>query len=246
MKAKGLAAILACAVMAGAATQGDGVPAMSGYLSPTERPDLTRILAPPPTPGSPRAHADTEIFRETRRLAGTRRWALATADVRGEMLDHFACALGGRIAPSSVPATTRLLARAGEDRSVVGLAKTHFNTRRPYLGTDAPICEPRTDHLAANPDYPSGHAAHGQHVAMILAALVPARATPLLERGRTFAESRYICGSHSFSAAQAGIESGAAVFAAELGSADFRADLERAREELSAALAAAPAPSGCT
>lgn len=247
MGARALAAALSCVAMVPAvAASADAGPAVEeGYLNPAERPDLIRILPPPPAPGSPRAEADEEVFRETRRLAGSPRWALAASDVRGEMLDHFACALGAQLDPASVPAVTRLLERAGQDRSVVADAKTHFNTRRPYLGTDAPICEARTDHLAGNPDYPSGHAAHGQHVAMILAAIAPQRATQLLTRGREFAESRYICGSHSVSAAEAGMLSGAAIFAAELGSAAFRADLERARAELATALRTAPSASGC-
>ncbi|HUD30163.1 MAG TPA: phosphatase PAP2 family protein [Novosphingobium sp.] len=92
----------------------------------------------------------------------------------------------------------------------------------------------RAAHLAGNGDYPSGHSAHGQHVALILAAIAPDRATQLLARGREYAESRWICGSHTQSATEAGLLSGSAIFAAELNSAEFRADLERARTELAA------------
>lgn len=213
-----------------------GVPAR-GYLSPEARPDLTRILAPPPAAGSPRAVADAAIFDQTRALKDMPRWAQAAADVDGSMYEHFAQALGVRLTPQGAPVLTALLERAGEDRSVVGLAKTYWGTRRPYIGKDAaPICEPKSDHLAGNPDYPSGHSVHGEQVAMILAELAPSRADALYARGRDYAESRYVCGSHTFSATEAGLQAGAVIYAAEHASPIFRRDMDMARAELDAAL----------
>lgn len=210
-----------------------------GYLSPDDRPDLTTVLAPPPEPGSPRDRANAEIFRDTRALQGTARWDVAVADVTGDKYDHFAEALGVRLTPEETPVLSALLDRSGNDRSVVGVAKTHWGTRRPYLGTDLPICEAKSDHLAGNPDYPSGHSAHGMHIAMILAELAPQRADALYARGREFAESRFVCGSHSYSAAEAGILSGAVIYGAEQRSETFRRDMEAARAEVQAALARA-------
>ncbi|WP_295165674.1 Ca2+-dependent phosphoinositide-specific phospholipase C [uncultured Brevundimonas sp.] len=212
---------------------------MRGYLAPAERPDLTTVLAPPPEPDSPRDRANAEVFRETRALQGTARWDLATADVTGDKYDHFAQALGVRLTPEQAPVLTALLDRSGNDRSVVGVAKEHWGTKRPYIGTDLPICEDKSDHLAGNPDYPSGHSAHGMHIAMILAELAPQRADALYARGREFAESRFICGSHSYSAAEAGILSGAVIYGAEQRSETFRRDMEAARAEVQAALARA-------
>jgi hypothetical protein len=164
---------------------------------------------------------------------------VAVADVTGDKYDHFAEALGVRLTPEETPVLSALLDRSGNDRSVVGVAKTHWGTRRPYLGTDLPICEAKSDHLAGNPDYPSGHSAHGMHIAMILAELAPQRADALYARGREFAESRFVCGSHSYSAAEAGILSGAVIYGAEQRSETFRRDMEAARAEVQAALARA-------
>ncbi|CAN5578238.1 hypothetical protein BH10PSE4_BH10PSE4_00750 [soil metagenome] len=212
-----------------------------GYLSAEARPDLTKVLAPPPGPGSPRAIADAAIFDQTRGLKDSPRWALATADVDGSVYDHFARALGARLTPQSAPVLTALLERAGEDRSVVGLAKSYWGTKRPYIGKDAsPICEAKSDHLAGNPDYPSGHSAHGEHVAMILAELAPSRADALYARGREYAESRYVCGSHTFSATEAGLQAGAVIYAAEHASPVFQRDMAMARAELDAALGLSP------
>ncbi|WP_395943865.1 Ca2+-dependent phosphoinositide-specific phospholipase C [Brevundimonas sp.] len=210
-----------------------------GYLAAGARPDLTTVLAPPPEPGSPRDIANAGVFQQTRALQGTPRWALATDDVSGDAYHHFAQALGVRLTPETAPILTALLDRSGADRSVVGDAKTHWGTKRPYLGGDQPICEAKTDHLAGNPDYPSGHSAHGVHVAMILAELAPQRADALYARGREFAESRYICGSHSYSAVEAGIQSGMVIYGAEQRSDAFRRDMEAARAEVQAALARA-------
>jgi hypothetical protein len=210
-----------------------------GYLAVEARPDLTAVLAPPPEAGSPRDIANAAVFQQTRALEGTPRWALATSDVNGDMYDHFAQALGVRLTPQTAPILTALLDRSGADRSVVGDAKTHWATKRPYIGTDQPICEAKSDHLAGNPDYPSGHSAHGVHVAMILAELAPQRADALYARGREYAESRYICGSHSYAAVEAGILSGMIVYGAEQRSEAFRRDMEAARAEVQAALAKA-------
>lgn len=223
----------------------EGAP-VRGYLAPTARPDLTTVLAPPPEPGSPRDRANAELFRETRALEGSARWDLAADDVRGHMYDHFVDALGMRLTEEEAPVLTALLHRSGNDRSVVGEAKTHWATRRPYIGTDLPVCEAKSDHLAGNPDYPSGHAAHGMHVAMVLAELAPWRADALYARGREFAESRYICGSHSYSAAEAGILSGAVIYGAEQASEIFRRDMEMARAEMRAARARTSPPPNAT
>ncbi|PVM91962.1 acid phosphatase [Caulobacter endophyticus] len=216
-----------------------GAPA-KGYLDPAQRPDLTKVLAPPPAVGSPRALADAAIFDASRALKDTPRWALATSDVTGHFYDHYAAALGVRLSPQEAPVLTALLERSGADRSVVGVAKTFWGTARPYVGKEsAPTCEAKTAHLTGNPDYPSGHSAHGEHVAMILAEVAPTRADALYARGREYAESRWICGSHTVSATEAGLQAGAVIYAAEHRSAAFRLDLEMARAEVAAALARA-------
>jgi len=210
---------------------------VQGYLAPAQRPDLTRILAAPPADGSPRAIADAAIFDQSRALKGTPRWQRATDDVDGSVWKHFSQALGVTIDPAQAPILAALLERAGDDRSVVGDAKTHWGTKRPYMDKpNAPVCEAKTAHLSGNPDYPSGHSAFGMHVALILAELAPSRADALYARGRDYAESRWICGSHTVSATEAGMQSGATIYAAEHVSPDFRRDMEAARAELDAIL----------
>ncbi len=216
-------------------------PPAQGYLTPETTPDGLRVLPPPPARGGPVAAADRAVFAATRRLKGSARWAVAKQDVTSEAFEHFACALGASLTPQSAPALARMLDLAGT-AGVVDPVKQYYHAARPYLGTKAPICQARTAHLAANGDYPSGHAAGGWMEALILAELAPDRATQILARGRAFGESRVVCGSHSLSAVQAGWLAGAATTAALHGSAAFRADLEAARAELARVRTSAPAP----
>lgn len=212
-----------------------------GYLAPEARPDLTKILAAPPQPGSPRAIADAAIFDQSRAIKDKdpARWARATADVKGTAFEHFEAALGLKLTPQNAPILTALLERAGDDRSPVSVAKSFWGTQRPYVGKDAaPVCEPKRPDLTANPDYPSGHSAFGGHVAMILAEVVPSRADALYARGRDYADSRWICGSHSLSAAEAGLQAGEVIYAAQHRSEAFLRDIAMARAEVAAVMAA--------
>jgi len=224
----------------GQAVEIAGPPAQA-YLTPETTPDGLRVLPPLPAPRGPVAAADRAVFAATRRLKGSARWAVATQDVTSEAFDHFACALGATLTPATAPALARLLDLAGT-AGVVDPVKHYYHAARPYLSTKAPICQARTAALAANGDYPSGHAAGGWMEALILAELAPDRATAILARGRAFGESRVVCGSHSLSAVQAGWLAGAATTAALHGSAAFRADLEAARGELARVRASASAP----
>ena len=78
--------------------------------------------------------------------------------------------------------------------------------------------------------------------ALILAELVPDRATEILARGRVFGESRMICGAHTRSAVEAGWLAGSVANAALHGSPAFRTDLDAARDEMALVRANAPAP----
>ena len=226
----GMAAILMLALaMPGGAVARE----TAGYLAAGEGLDLAAILPGPPAPGSPRALADARAFRDSRTLVGTARWQQATADVSSDLSDRFAGALGFRPDWDKLPVTRALIARFDADRSAaIGAAKRHWQSPRPFIGTDLPICEPRTASLIANGDYPSGHTAHGWGFALLMAALIPDRAQAILARGRDYGDSRWICGSHSQSAVEGGYLAASAVFAREQGQPQFRRDLAAAAEEL--------------
>ena len=216
------------------------------YLTSQAVPDGLVILPPPPAPGSATAKRDRAVFVATRRLIGSPRWRIATDDADNAPLARYACAMNMRLTPAAAPALAHLIDRIGT-RDTVDPVKAHYAVRRPYLGTDAPICEPKTAHLAATGDYPSGHAANGWLEGLVLAELMPAHASQILARARAYGESRAVCGAHSLSAVEAGWMAGAATFAAMQASAGFQRDLELARRELaeSESVATRPDPTRC-
>lgn len=230
------------------------VPARStlptGYLTPETWPDAARILPLPPTTGSAREAVDQGVFRSTRALEGTPRWAMAQADVPtmpDAMLKGFSCAVGVELSAQNAPKLNMLLSRTAIDMGrQVSAVKDVFKRKRPYLIEPGKICVPPSVLLDASPDYPSGHATWGWSMSLILAELAPDHATPILNRGRAFGESRVVCGVHSPSAVDAGRTNGASLIATLHGQSAFRADLEAAREELAALRAkAAPMPASC-
>ncbi|MDO6414960.1 phosphatase PAP2 family protein [Sphingomonas sp. BIUV-7] len=233
------AAFLAGAVVALAGARAANPP--RPYLADVPKAELIRILPPPPARGSAEDVADRRIFRETRTLAGGARWRLATRDVTDDRFTTFACAMGMTLDRQTAPALARMFDRMG-GVDLVGSVKSAYQRRRPYLDAPGPICEPRTAHLAANGDFPSGHAATGWSTALVLAELIPERATAILRRGRIYGESRFLCGSHSRSAVEAGYMSGATMVALLHASPDFGTDMLAARRELESLRSRAQAP----
>ncbi|MBE7199854.1 MAG: phosphatase PAP2 family protein [Parafilimonas terrae] len=223
-----------------------GKPAVKPYLAEGAAPDPLQILSPPPALHSPLDNADHAAFTSTRALKGSARWNLAANDVSEgatAVLDNFACVLGVRIDQARVPATLNLLERARLDLArATRIPKVHYRRLRPFVGNEAPICVQRTQVLTDSFSYPSGHATQGWAYALIMSALVPEKATAILTRGRAYGESRIVCGVHWPSDVAAGRTNGASVFAALLGDASFRSDLDKARSELRAALQEGGAP----
>ncbi|GJE25472.1 acid phosphatase [Methylobacterium organophilum] len=223
------------------------------YLDDTKTPDILAILPPPPAGHSAAEAADRAAFNATRAYNGTERWALATADVAdgaSAILSDFSCVLGQRIDQARFPDLMNLLERVRVDiaRSTRS-TKRHYRRLRPFIGNDSPICVVRSPELADSFSYPSGHSTQGWAYALIMAQLVPEKATQFMVRGRVYGESRVVCGVHWMSDVEAARMAASALVAALQGNADFRRDLERARADLTKALASAgekPDPAICS
>ncbi len=218
------------------------------YLDPASLPQGAAFLPPPPPYGSGAWLLDQQAFLRSRpvKQRDPARWALAASDARlddDHLLAAFACALGIVPERATMPSLYRLLDRAGPDtRAQTDAAKTHFARPRPYLHNHQPICVPRFTSLDRSPAYPSGHATLGMGLGLILAELAPDRSAALLARGRSFGESRIVCGVHWLSDVQAGWLNAAALVSALHASATFRADLERTRSEIAQARARGAKP----
>ncbi|HZU63981.1 MAG TPA: phosphatase PAP2 family protein [Novosphingobium sp.] len=248
-----LAALLvfSASALAAAALAGEGRP--QGYLAPGEF-DVTHVLEPAPRPGDPRYETDRAIFRQTRQLQGTPRWQMATHDAdyaTPALLGDFSCALGVRLTVDNAPLLVRLVSRAGADTAhETGLAKNVYQRERPFTIDHGPICQPEAELYDSKRqrmsfDYPSGHTTWGWTWALILSQIAPDRAQAILERGRAYGDSRFICGAHNESAVEAGMQSASATMALVATKPAYQADLAAARAEITALRAHGEKPAGC-
>lgn len=247
LRAAALVAALSATVAASAAER------PKGYLAPGEL-DVSRIVEPAPRPGDPRYETDRTIFRATRKLIGTPRWTLATGDADyavPALLHDFSCSVGVALTPDNAPRLVALIQRAGADTGgQSSAAKEVFQRHRPFTIDKGAICQPASElydkkHGRMSYDYPSGHTTWGWTWALILASIAPDRAQAILERGRAYGDSRFVCGAHNESAVEAGMLSATATMALVQTKADYQADRETARAELTALRASGAKPEGC-
>jgi acid phosphatase (class A) len=220
-----------------------------GYLTPGEF-NVTSVIEPAPRKGDPRYETDRKIFRATRVLLNTPRGALATSDAdysQPALMRDFSCAVGVSLTPQDAPALLHLVSRASSDTgSQSGLAKNYYKRARPFHLDKGAICQPKEE-LGDSFDYPSGHTTLGWTWATILTELAPDRAQQILNRGRAYGDSRFLCGAHNESAVEAGMASAGATMTLVRTKAAYRTDLEAARIELAALRAnpQAPRPARC-
>jgi acid phosphatase (class A) len=212
--------------------------------------DLLAVLPPAPVKGDARYKADRTIFKQTRHMIGTPRYALATSDVKTDqpaLMADFSCAVGVSLTPQDAPRTEALVANARADTSrQTNIAKDYYKRLRPFLIDRGDICQAKSE-LADSFDYPSGHTTLGWTWALVLADLRPDRATAILTRGRAYGDSRFICGAHNESAVEAGKLSAGSTMAVVRTTPAYQADAAAARAELTALLRDpnAAKPSGC-
>jgi acid phosphatase (class A) len=245
---------LAVFIAAGAAWgQTAAVPARPrGYLSQAETASVLRIVPPAPATGDPRFETDMAIFRATRSLEGSARWALARSDDNlsvGSLLKAFACAMKLNLTAENAPKLAALLTRANSDAgSAANVIKIHYQHKRPFQVAEGDVCLSPLGkaNLERSPDYPSGHTAISWDAGLILAELSPHEAAEILARARAFGQSRVVCGVHNLSAVESGWMTGTAVFAMQENSGEFRKDLEAAKAEIAALRAEKDVqPAGC-
>ena len=221
-----------------------------GYLPFDAIPDSAVLLPPPPAEGSAAMARDAEVSRENLKLKETPRWDLAYRDAQlifPEAFYGFSCIMGVPITETATPTLYALLRKIALDAgfSTRG-AKGKYNRLRPFMLNNEPICTPDVkDALMNNGSYPSGHTAVGWAWALVLAELSPELTDAIIARGREFGESRLVCNVHWQSDVDAGRFMASATVARLHAEAAFRADMDKAREELQTARAKGLKPA-CT
>jgi acid phosphatase (class A) len=201
------------------ATTGSQMPSpatLPGYLAPGTF-DILAVLPPAPRAGDARYEHDRRVFRETRALEGSPRWAMAANDAElgnAALLQHFSCSLGLELEPGQAPRLITLLQRVSRDTSAAaGVAKQHYQRQRPFWIDAGNTCRPREE-LGNSFDYPSGHTTAGWTWGIV-------------------------CGVHNASAVQGGQLTATAVVTVAATTTAYQQDLLAARTEL-AALRSAP------
>jgi acid phosphatase (class A) len=217
-----------------------------GFLGAEMTPDALATIPPAPKAGDPRNDLDWAIFKSTRKLEGSERWALAQNDDNyrpAALLKDFSCAVGAELTAENAPTLARIMARTTADAGAAAQrAKEVYQRTRPYLHNAGNICIERSDGLTKSFDYPSGHGSLGWVAGLVIAQLAPDRSTPVLARARAYGESRVVCGVHNMSAIDAARTNGASVFAALQASAEFQTAMAAAKTEITAARASGKAP----
>jgi acid phosphatase (class A) len=222
-----------------------------GYLSAHQLPDSVALLPPPPAAGSPAMERDEEARRQALGMRGTPRYMLAAADAVRLQADTgraFQCALGMEISAERSPALNKVLVRLRLDaRAASYPAKSHYLRPRPFVVNEEHTCYPPDEAVVHNDgSYPSARGAVGWAYALVLAMVRPDRKGPILKRGLEFGQSRVVCGLEWQSDVDAARTLGTDVVARTQNVAAFKADLEEARKEVAARLAAGEkAPSSC-
>ena len=216
-----------------------GLGALQGYLDPKALPDSLALIPPPPLAGSAALAHDEEVAKSSFPLRDTPRFALAASDFDlklPNLINDFSCALKAPITKENAPYLYTLMSRAFTDLAMsTYAAKNHYKRPRPFQENHQPIAVPDArDFLEKDPSYPSGHTAVGWGFGLILSEIEPDRAEEILDRGRSFGESRIVCNHHWYSDVVWGRFMGAATVARLHADPTFRADLEAAKAEVAA------------
>jgi acid phosphatase (class A) len=211
----------------------------AGYLKPEAWPDSLALLPKPPADRSSTLKRDQRLQARALAVQSTPRFAQAKTDADIFLPNAsrtMGCAAGFDISAEATPAIDRILRRTMADfGSVTAKAKNFYKRPRPFMINNQPICTPDWDKvLRSDGSYPSGHAAIGYGWGLILAAIVPARKSQLIARGRAFAESRRFCNVHFQSDVEAGMAMATATFAKLKADSTFQNDLAAARTEAQA------------
>lgn len=209
---------------------------IDGYLQ--EAPDTwLTALAPAPAQGGPVDVADLAAVQRLQGHASGERLQQARLD-QESVYPRFTQALAGPIDRNATPHLIRLLNRAEKDvRGPLREAKRVYVRERPFERLKIrPACDSQGGAAVVpghseTDSYPSGHAASGWILALVLSRVAPERRDALRARAADYGLSRELCAMHFPSDVRAGQALAVRMMRALDASPAFRSDLECARAE---------------
>ena len=191
--------------------------------------DLTELLAPPPAADSAQTKAE---LAEILGLQVTRTPAMEARAVADGLQDlsRFDDVLGPGLAREALPRLAALFDRLeATEEAVTDPAKAFWKRPRPYQASD--LVRP-VGRASTSGAYPSGHAALGTLVGIVLANMVPERRAAILARAREYGENRLVAGIHHRSDIEAGRIAGTVMAASLMRDPAFQDAFGAARREL--------------
>lgn len=235
--ALGVAAVLGMLSLGGAAASAHRVkPGLDdagyNYIAPSQV-ALDLLLAPPPPLGSSQETTDMKAVVQAEANRTAQDAVDAEADHQRSVF-RFADVLGSQFTPQNLPFATGFFERVyADEKRIVNATKSHFNRPRPFI-VDAnlsPMVEPRL-----TPSYPSGHTAFAYVMAIILANMVPEKATPIFNRAAAYGYNRVVAGAHFPTDIEAGRIAGTVIDSVFFHDQKFLTDFYQARAEVRQAL----------
>ena len=173
----------------------------NAFLTANEVPTGTVFLPLPPTPTDPAFENDRLRYEWGKTMRDTERGKQAAQDAKYS-LDYFAEIysepFGVTISEENTPELYTLLKRLLATTSVCNKkSKSRVMRIRPFVQFKEPTPVPKDEVILKNTSsYPSGHTTKGWAIALVLAAINPARQDEILKRGYEYGESRVIVGFH--------------------------------------------------
>jgi acid phosphatase (class A) len=201
-----------------------------------EQINVDGILPPPVADGSDRHKAELAELHHIQDARTPAQLEQAIADDKQEDIFIFASVFGPGFEASKLPQTAELGKQIRNDVGVAeNYAKGHFARLRPWAVDPSIKGCPVAPNKPPKTSYPSGHASSGYSLGVVLATIVPARASELLARARDYGENRLVCGVHYRSDIQASEVLATVTVREMMHNEKFLAQMSAARSELLAA-----------
>jgi len=192
--------------------------------------DLGALLAPSPDPKSETQKRDLATVLDVQKTRTPAQVERAVAD-NPLSIYRFADVIAPDFSAARYPKADAFFKRMFNDSRILVLSsKDVWDRPRPYVVSKE--VQPVGELPKAPGSYPSGHSIFGYLSAIILANMVPEKASAIFERGHEYGTNRIITGVHFPSDVEAGRLAGTAIAAALLQSDQFRKELAEAKTEL--------------
>ncbi len=226
--------------LSGSKTGGSKSEHTNYFLAKREYADIKVTLPEPPKADSALFANDIAVYRETRKLKGTKLWedARINADKSPDnMCRYFSKPAGIELSKEKTPWTYYLIGKISGDASRSAKeAKKYYQRKRPFVYFNERTCstlEDDKEHIDSG-SFPSSHSAYGELVGLILTELIPSRQNEIISAAHQFGYYRVVCGFHWASDIESGRQLAAYVNAELHANSEFMHALQMAKKELSA------------